>query len=104
MSKFTASILLISTLLFAAAPVRAQPETGARVCPGLSVARFEQRFPQPVERFAIEHAMLDPFVELWQCGPAPRPAGPTGARHRLRTAGQAVADRLSVRRLRDRRS
>jgi hypothetical protein len=71
MSKFAASILLMSTMLFAAAPVRAQPEAGARVCPGLSVARFEQRFPQPVERFAIEHAMLAPFVELWQSGRRP---------------------------------
>jgi hypothetical protein len=71
MSKFPASILLISSLLFTAAPARAQPETGARVCPGLSVARFEQRFPQPVERFAIERAMLDPFVELWQSGQRP---------------------------------
>ena len=71
MSKFPVNILFISTLLFAAAPVRAQPETGARECPGLSVARFEQRFPQPVERFAIEHAMLDPFVELWQSGRRP---------------------------------
>jgi hypothetical protein len=71
MFKFPASILLIAILLFAAAPLRAQPETSARVCSGLSVARFEQRFPQPVERFAIEHAMLDPFVELWQSGRRP---------------------------------
>ena len=74
MSRFPVNILLISILLFAAAPVRAQSEAGARVCPGLSVARFEQRFPRPVERFAIEHAMLDPFVELWQS--ARRPALP----------------------------
>ncbi len=71
MSKLPASIVLISALLFTAAPLRAQPDPGARVCRGLSVARFEERFPQPVARFAIEHAMLDPFVELWQSSRRP---------------------------------
>jgi hypothetical protein len=68
MSKFLASTLLVSTVLFAAAAARAQPDAGARLCPGITVAMFEQRFPQPVERFAFEHAMLDPFVELWRAG------------------------------------
>lgn len=71
MCKLLASTLLVSTVLFAAAPARAQPEVSARVCPGLTVARFEQRFPQPVERFAFEHAMLEPFVELWQSSRRP---------------------------------
>ena len=35
------------------------------------MARFEQRFPKPVARFAFEHAMLEPFVELWQSGQRP---------------------------------
>ena len=74
MSKLLASTLLVSTLLFAAAPVRAEPEARARLCPGITVALFEQRFPKPVERFAFEHAMLDPFVELWRA--AQRPALP----------------------------
>jgi hypothetical protein len=74
MCKHLASILLVSTALFAAAPACAQPEVSARVCPGLTVARLERRFPQPVERFAFEHAMLEPFVELWQS--ARRPALP----------------------------
>jgi hypothetical protein len=68
MSKLVASALLVSTLLFAAAPARSQPEPKARLCPGLTVARLEQRFPKPVERFALEQAMLDPFVELWRSG------------------------------------
>jgi hypothetical protein len=71
MSKLIASALLVSTLLFAAKPARGEPEPGARLCPGLSVARLEQRFPKPVERFALEQAMLDPFVELWQSGRRP---------------------------------
>jgi hypothetical protein len=71
MSKLLANILLISTLLLAAATARAQPEAAGRACPGLSVSRFEQRFPQPVERFAVEHAMLDPFLELWKSGRRP---------------------------------
>jgi hypothetical protein len=74
MSKLLASTLLVSTLLFAGAPARAEPEAGTRLCPGITVARFEQRFPQPVERFAFEQAMLDPFVELWRA--AQRPALP----------------------------
>jgi hypothetical protein len=74
MSKLLASTLLVSILLFAAAPARAQPEPRARLCPGITVALLEQRFPQPVERFAFEQAMLDPFVELWRA--AQRPALP----------------------------
>ena len=71
MSKLLTSTLLVSTLLIATGPARSQPEGGARLCPGLTVARFEQRFPEPVERFAFEQAMLDPFVELWQSGKRP---------------------------------
>jgi hypothetical protein len=71
MSKLVASALLVSTLLVAAAPARSEPEPGARLCPGLSVTRLEQRFPKPVERFALEQAMLDPLVELWQSSRRP---------------------------------
>jgi hypothetical protein len=71
MSKFVASTLLVSTLLSAAAPARSEPEPGPRLCPGLTVARLEQRFPKPVERFALEQAMLDPFLELWKSGERP---------------------------------
>jgi hypothetical protein len=71
MSKLVASAVLVSTLLLAAAPARTQPESRARLCPGLTVARLEQRFPKPVERFALEQAMLDPFVELWRSGERP---------------------------------
>jgi hypothetical protein len=71
MSKLVASALLVSTLLSAAAPARSEPEPGTRLCPGLTVARLEQRFPKPVERFALEQAMLDPFLELWKSGQRP---------------------------------
>ena len=71
MSKLLASVLLFSTLLITAEPARSQPEPGARLCAGPTVSRFEQRFPQPVERFAVEQAMLGPFVELWQSGQRP---------------------------------
>ena len=71
MSKIVASALLVSTLLFAAGPARSPPEANVRLCPGMSVARLEQRFPKPLERFALEHAMLDPFVELWRSGQRP---------------------------------
>ena len=66
MSKVLASTLLVSTLLLTALPARSQTEPAARLCPGLSVASFEQRFPQAVQRFAFEHALLDPFIELWR--------------------------------------
>jgi hypothetical protein len=66
MSKLLASTLLVSTLLLAALPARGQTNPAARLCPGLNVASFEQRFPAPVQRFAFEHALLDPFVELWR--------------------------------------
>jgi hypothetical protein len=71
MSKLLASTLLVSTLLFAPASGRAQPEAKACLCPGIAVALFEQRFPQLAERFAFEHAMLDPFLELWRAGERP---------------------------------
>ena len=71
MSTLLASTLLVSTLLSAAAPAQGQTEGQARLCPGITVARFEQRFPKPVERFAFEQTMLDPFVELWQSGKRP---------------------------------
>lgn len=71
MSKPLAGTLLVSMLLLAALPARGAPGTAARLCPGISVARFEQRFPEPVQRFAVEHALLDPFVELWRAGKRP---------------------------------
>jgi hypothetical protein len=71
MSKFVAGALLVSTLALATAPAGAEPATAARLCPGITVARFEQRFPEPVQRFAFEHALLEPFVELWQAGRRP---------------------------------
>lgn len=70
MSKL-ASMILVSMLLLAALPARGAPETEPPLCPGITVTRFEQRFPAPVQRFAVEHAMLDPFVELWQAGRRP---------------------------------
>jgi hypothetical protein len=71
MSKFVAGALLVSTLVLADLPAGAEPATVARACPGIAVARFEQRFPEPVQRFAFEHALLEPFVELWQAARRP---------------------------------
>jgi hypothetical protein len=71
MSKLFANALLASTLVLTALPEPAQSETVARLCPGIDVARFEQQFPGAVRRFALEQAMLDPFVELWQAARRP---------------------------------
>jgi hypothetical protein len=66
MSKLLASTLLVSAMLLATVPALGQTDPAARLCPGLKVASFEQRFPEAVQRFAFEHALLDPFIELWR--------------------------------------
>jgi hypothetical protein len=71
MSKPLASMLLVSILLGAPLPARGEPEAVARLCPGITVARFEQRLPEPGQRFSLEHALLDPFLELWRSGRRP---------------------------------
>lgn len=71
MSKLLVKSLFLSSLLLATLPARGETDAAPRLCPGLTVARFEQRFPEPMQRFAFEHAMLDPFLELWRAGHRP---------------------------------
>ena len=78
-------------LLLAAPPVRGEPETAARALSGDHPSLASSSgFRSQVQRFAFEHALLDPFVELWRAGRRPDAAAPARARHRLRPARQAA--------------
>ncbi|MGH6917857.1 MAG: hypothetical protein ACREJ0_09145 [Geminicoccaceae bacterium] len=77
MLKLLAVALLISITSIPAARLAAEQEAATEVCPGIAVALFEQRLPSRVRRFAFEHRLLKPFVELWQSGRRPAlPATP----------------------------
>jgi hypothetical protein len=76
MPKLLAIILSISIASIPIAPL-AEQKAAAENCPGIAVALFEQRLPNPVTRYAFEHGLLKPFVELWQAGQRPAlPASP----------------------------
>ena len=40
-------------------------------CEGLSLSRFESRFPASTKRLIIDTSMVGPFVELWRAGARP---------------------------------
>jgi len=71
MSKTLAIALALAALLrpieVTAAPEALTP-TG---CPGIVLSLFEARFPHPVERYAFDRGMLEPFLQLWQAGQRP---------------------------------
>jgi hypothetical protein len=71
MSKMLASALMILALFGPLAPAVAQQDKATRACPGIDVAAFERRVPDQVHRYAFEHAMLEPFVQLWRSGQRP---------------------------------
>lgn len=77
MSKLFAAVLLIAVVGadvgWAGTAIR---PTGAhriagKVCPGAAVASFERGFPEHVQRFDFEGAMLEPFVKLWRSARRP---------------------------------
>jgi hypothetical protein len=49
----------------------AAPATHSGVCPGIVQSLFDARFPHEVERYAIDRALLEPFLQLWQSGHRP---------------------------------
>ena len=69
MSKLIASALLVSILLLGAEPAAASDE--ARLCPGLSVAGLEQRFPKPVEALRPRAGDARPAGRALAVRPAP---------------------------------
>lgn len=77
MSKVIATALLISIVLIPVAGVAADLKPEGQVCPGIAVARFEEQLPSRARRYAFEHSLLKPFVELWRSGSRPKlPARP----------------------------
>jgi hypothetical protein len=77
MPKRLAIALLISIASIPTARLAAEPEAAREICPGIAVASFEQRLPSRVRRYAFEHGLLKPFVELWHSDRRPAlPAEP----------------------------
>lgn len=71
MQKTFALALTLVTLL-CSGEVGAAPEAQVHpVCPGIVRSLFEARFPFQVERYAFDHGMLEPFLQLWQAGHRP---------------------------------
>ena len=76
MPRLLAIALLISMTSIPSAQLAAEQVT-QEICPGIAVTLFEQRLPLRVRRYAFEHRLLKPFVELWQSGQRPAlPARP----------------------------
>jgi hypothetical protein len=76
MPRLLAIALLISMTSIPSARLAAEQVT-QEICPGIAVTLFEQRLPLRVRRYAFEHGLLKPFVELWQSGQRPAlPARP----------------------------
>jgi hypothetical protein len=76
MPRLLAIALLISMSSISSARLAAEP-AAKEICPGIAVTLFEQRLPLRARRYAFEHGLLKPFVELWQSGQRPAlPARP----------------------------
>ena len=71
MPNLRASALVLLALLCPVEPAVAQPAPATRACPGIAISRFEQRIPDQVQRYEFDHAMLEPFVELWHAARRP---------------------------------
>lgn len=71
MSKLFAAVLLTAAVVAGQAPAAAGQSIGDRVCPGAAMASFERGFPEHVQRFDFEGAMLEPFVKLWRSARRP---------------------------------
>ena len=71
MPKMLALALTIVMLLHSGG-VAADPEAPVHAaCPGIVQSVFEARFPHQVKRYAFDHGMLEPFLQLWQAGHRP---------------------------------
>jgi hypothetical protein len=75
MPKLLAIALFISIASLPTGRLAAEQEAEEEFCPGIALASFEQQLPSRVRRYAFEHGLLKPFVELWHS--ARRPALPT---------------------------
>ena len=71
MPKTLALALTLVTLL-RSGEVAAAPEAPAHpACPGIVQSLFEARFTDQVERYAFDHGMLEPFLQLWHAAHRP---------------------------------
>ena len=61
-------ILITSTPV---ARLKAEQTGEEALCPGIAVTLFEHLIPNEARRYPFEHALLKPFVELWQSGTRP---------------------------------
>jgi hypothetical protein len=71
MPYLRASALVILALLCRVDPAIGNPASVAPACPGIAISMFEQRIPDQVPRYEFDHAMLDPFVQLWHAAQRP---------------------------------
>jgi hypothetical protein len=71
MPKLLTLALLISISSIPTARLAAEQRIDSVICPGVAVSTFEQRLPHEVRRYPFEHALLKPFVDLWQSGQRP---------------------------------
>jgi hypothetical protein len=71
MSKLRLSALALLVLVCPVDSAVAQPASVARSCPGVAVTSFERRIPDQVQRYQFDHAMLEPFVQLWHAAKRP---------------------------------
>jgi hypothetical protein len=71
MPKMLAIALALVALLRSTDVATAAQAPGRPGCPGIVASLFEARFPHPVERYAFDHARLEPFLQLWQSGHRP---------------------------------
>jgi hypothetical protein len=74
MSNRFVSLVLLSALTLAGEPALAATKAASSTCPGIAVALFEQKVSEKAQRFALDRAMVEPFVALWHA--ARRPAMP----------------------------
>ncbi len=70
MPRLIVGAFMLAALLRPVDPVVAQA-TAARACPGIPASSFEQRFPDQVRRYEFDHALLEPFVQLWHAAQRP---------------------------------
>ena len=71
MSKMRASALGLLALFCQVDPARAQAPSVIHACPGIAISSFERRIPDQVQRYEFDHAMLEPFVQLWHAAQRP---------------------------------
>ncbi|HEX5079178.1 MAG TPA: hypothetical protein VFV80_08505 [Geminicoccaceae bacterium] len=71
MPRLLAIVLTIFITSTPAARLAAEPVGAKAVCPGIALTLFEHLLPSEVRRYPFEHALLEPFVQLWQSGSRP---------------------------------